>query len=630
METDYDNQVGFWIKGVPYLWVQGKSIQDSKRFYILYHIAVFDEQNLILDPEFIRTAIDKRKINSAETFSITPFPKEKECPMVRNYFLAWTFSDPAAFHTLKFSFVNEITFPWTQKADIRIEGKKIGEKLPKRMDLVGKTGILEIVNNDPSFSRRITTIPSKFGNPNFISKPGWIEAVIEYHSKNREPEDFHNILSVQQTLWSTNRELETVHIKALYNLLAELYLEKKKEEDELREIGSIPPYGDEGGIGEKYNELNRHIKTVVEYLKELGETPRENEQLKYGWIYRNEYLVPTYRILYEIAIGKRDAYSIRNPVTGNIYPAPKVCYISSPLKDWIQGNKYYQDRKRKWEFELPTKDSYQELCLLSHEVQKLFKENMSIMQSKYSDEVIDRIIEDGRRIYDKKPAFQTGVTWSQDDYSHLGLQIEYLRYKSIQRFTETWELMRRANNLGLLRRITDDPKERTIRVCSMAGGPGFELYAIKRFFHKYYPHIKVIGASLDLEESWRPYAEIMGFTFQPWNTIDGKNFIRKCGGKIDIAIVSYSLYMYMSKDEHINWLSQQIRSGEIPILLVNSRKKNLQNHKDRMARKGVIHTSLLDQSRGRDDRQIAYHSVNLKRFPQSSKIEVMFPNVPFE
>lgn len=613
METDYDNLIGFWIKDVPYLWVQGKTPDTSKRFYISYNIGVFDKENHILDSQGVQIYTVEGKIDPVETFSLLPFPTKKECDLVRDYFLVWTFFPIQSLH-LAITQKEKIS-PWTNKVDIRIEGKKVDKSELSRLHerQLKISGTIEIT----SYNKKLATFPGIFGNHLVSTDPKWLESgkLLYYPRDDRDPFDFNDITEAKQFYGLSDQEITEIHVQALYNLLAELNGKLKKVKDASKETLA--------------NTIRQQRNDVIQELIEMGETPSGNEKLKYGWIYSKPDVL-VIRYLYNVVMGNQKMYPIRDALSGKIYPAPYFCYISSPLKDWIQGDKYYQDRKRKWEFELPAKDGYQELCLLSHEVQKLFEENMSIMKSKYSDEEIDRIIEDGRRIYDKKPSFKTGVTWSQDDYSHLGLQREYLRYKSIQRFTETWELMRRANNLGLLRRITDDPNKRTIRVCSMAGGPGFELYAIKRFFHKYYPHIKVIGASLDLEGSWRPYADIMGFTFQHWNTIDGKNFIRKCGGKIDIAIVSYSLYMYMSENEHINWLSQQILSGEIPILLVNSRKKNLQNHKDRMAIKGVVSTPLLKQTKGRDDRQMVYHSPQLKIRAPTLKIETMFPNVPFE
>ena len=101
------------------------------------------------------------------------------------------------------------------------------------------------------------------------------------------------------------------------------------------------------------------------------------------------------------------------------------------------------------------------------------------------------------RIYAQKPNLGAhGVTWSQENYAHKGLQIEYLRLKSIQRFTETWAALQRCYNAGGFAYLEtpavaeegecpgdEGAGEDTIyRVASLGGGPGFELLAIKAFF----------------------------------------------------------------------------------------------------------------------------------------------------
>ena len=57
----------------------------------------------------------------------------------------------------------------------------------------------------------------------------------------------------------------------------------------------------------------------------------------------------------------------------------------------------------------------------------------------------------GESIYAQKPNLgANGVTWSQENYGHLGLQAEYLRLKSVQRYTETYAIMQRVHNAGCL------------------------------------------------------------------------------------------------------------------------------------------------------------------------------------
>jgi len=302
------------------------------------------------------------------------------------------------------------------------------------------------------------------------------------------------------------------------------------------------------------------------------------------------------------------------------------------MKDWIQPDVYYQDRNRKWPFKLPTPTSYTLLCRLSNFVERLFSLNLEIMRKDYPEHDIKTLIREGERIYDKKPSLaQKGVTWSQNDYDHPGFHRAYIRYKSIQRFTELWSLLTRAHNLGILSSIYRDPRPRTIRVASLAGGPGFELYALREFFSRYYPHLKVEGISLDLAESWRPYAEELGLEFDEWNVDDGKGLLKKLNGPIDFAIVSYALYMYLSKPLHIKWLSEAIKNNTIPMLFVNSRMKNLKKHILEMGDKGIAETDLISlPGNQRDNRQIVYHMPDLRIKVPSKKLVTMYPNVPYE
>ena len=40
------------------------------------------------------------------------------------------------------------------------------------------------------------------------------------------------------------------------------------------------------------------------------------------------------------------------------------------------------------------------------------------------------------------------MTWSQEEYGQAGLQRQYLKLKSYQRFTEAWSLLERADARG--------------------------------------------------------------------------------------------------------------------------------------------------------------------------------------
>ena len=100
MVEDFDNEVGFWIKNIPYLWAQGADIHTSKRFYLLkdHGLELFDEDNNLVDVTSrsdIRSqkSPNRRLSTSKETFSLISTPQgDKRCIFVRNYFLVWTFS----------------------------------------------------------------------------------------------------------------------------------------------------------------------------------------------------------------------------------------------------------------------------------------------------------------------------------------------------------------------------------------------------------------------------------------------------------------------------------------------------------------------------------------------------------
>jgi hypothetical protein len=505
MDEDFDNEVGFWIKNIPYLWSKGDTILTSKRFYLLkeHGLELYDENNNLTDVrsrQNIKSVDKKRLSTSKETFSLIPTEGKKRS-FIRNYFLVWTFSNgerdgkPILYKKYKDKKGNSKNRfnSWVDTADIRIEGVRY-----KRLE--------------PEF-------PRKFRGSSMT------------------------ILDCKECMKNNNTRI-------------------------------IPLYGYE-----------------IDYSKSNKELQHSNSSLE------------------------------------------KKCIVSRSMESIIQETFYYQDRNKKWPFSLPTKTSYNLLCRLSNFVERLFSLNTEIIKRDYPDRDIKKIIHEGKNIYNNKPfKNKNKITWSQNEYDHPGFHRAYIRYKSIQRFTETWELLRRAHNLGILASIYRNPKPRTIRVASLAGGPGFELYALKEFFNRYYPHLKVECISLDLAESWRPYAEELGLEFDFWNVDDGKGLPKKLKGKIDFAIVSYALHMYMSKPIHINWLSKAILNNTIPILFVNSCIPNLKHHITEMKNKGISETDLIlpNQKGKKDNRQIVYYNSTLKIKIPRGILTTMFPNVPYE
>jgi len=549
MAEDFDNEVGFWIENIPYLWVQGETVYSSKRFYLLkdYTLELFDESNILTDitnrkTVGMRTPDDRRLSTSKETFSLIPIegsststspsrtsskkrgssisassPESSSkkrgpgCSFVRDYFLVWTFSTrerdgkPLLYknYTDKKKNKRARYNPWVHSLDIRIEGVRYKQLEPE-------------------------------------------------HQRNFDSDTMIILEGKESTRVNKTR---TIRLRG-YEFS---YSEKKDVEEEFSSENS------------------------------------EEEEDKSS--------------------------------------SSERCIVAHSMEKQIQRYKYYQDRKREWAFDIPSRVSYTLLCRLSKFVERLFSLNLEIIERDYPEYNVKDFLKAGEDIYEQKPSLaKSGITWSQNDYDHPGFHRAYIRYKSIQRFTETWALLRRAHNLGILYSVYKDPQPRTIRVASLAGGPGFELYALREFFSRYYPHLKVECISLDLAGSWRPYAEELGLEFDDWNLDDGKGLTKKLNGKIDFAIISYALHMYLSKPMHIKWVSKAILNGTIPMLFVNSRMDNLTPHISGMKDEGVSETDLIvdDSKKGRDNRQIVYHKPDLRIQAPTEKFTTMFPNVPYE
>ncbi len=198
---------------------------------------------------------------------------------------------------------------------------------------------------------------------------------------------------------------------------------------------------------------------------------------------------------------------------------------------------YYQDRNKRYPFYTDEEVGGAALINLMSRNEVLLRKNMERLKNLAGgDEAkLADLLAGGKHIYDTKPTLSATrgtehlATWSQEEYGQPGLQREYLIYKSLQRFTETWALLERATVVGLfvpefLRNKKaegdesdnddeDDGKESSssdeeeddvqpVRVASVGGGPGYELFATREFFARYAGSVPVQLCSLDLEQSW--------------------------------------------------------------------------------------------------------------------------------
>jgi len=234
------------------------------------------------------------------------------------------------------------------------------------------------------------------------------------------------------------------------------------------------------------------------------------------------------------------------------------------------------------------------------------------------------------------------ATWSDEEYKHLGFQFEYLKLKSLQRFTENYSLLERCWDKGLFveyakgtsKATAADPM--TMRVVSLGGGPGFELFAFRCFAEKHFsPHVQLKLISLDLEASWKESAETLGNEFMQWDVENGMDVTRDTGDKADFVMLSYVVFHYMNEKKHAEQFRDLILRERTKALLVNSRVQRL-NSVDQVEALGIPVVRLISQTLQRDDRQVLYLHPNLRMhdLPLEDQLRrnkgMAFPNVPYE
>jgi hypothetical protein len=139
MNKDLDDMIGFWLKGLPYIWIEGETWEECMRFYLVDDqiSAVFDEDNHTLDGRNISSYINFKMVSPKKKFSLFPF--NKDCLKVRDKFLIYLFKDNIDREWRKiqakdFPFEEKLLgddtytpFPYIlgTKYDIRIEGQTV-------------------------------------------------------------------------------------------------------------------------------------------------------------------------------------------------------------------------------------------------------------------------------------------------------------------------------------------------------------------------------------------------------------------------------------------------------------------------------------------------------------------------
>ena len=116
MQNEWDSEISFWIKGVPYLWVAGETLYDSKRFYLLGNrtdeLSFFDEKNEIINYSCFKDAKN-----------VCLFPIDLKAKIVRNCLEVFRWYAHGWKNIISVEEALEVV-PY-KNASLRIEGKSI-------------------------------------------------------------------------------------------------------------------------------------------------------------------------------------------------------------------------------------------------------------------------------------------------------------------------------------------------------------------------------------------------------------------------------------------------------------------------------------------------------------------------
>jgi len=300
------------------------------------------------------------------------------------------------------------------------------------------------------------------------------------------------------------------------------------------------------------------------------------------------------------------------------------------------GCVFFQDARRKYEFACGAA-GLRLLAGLVARTKVVLALNARALARLPADQA-SKLLDEGRRIYGEKPSLRKfaasdgqnkNVTWSDDEYGHLGLQAQYLKLKSFQRFTETYNMCARACAAdGYARRVLLESP--ALRVASLGGGPAFELDALREFCHAACPTPpKLAMYSLDLQPGWGPYANALGCHFVApldVSTATPKSIVRACGDRpIDVMVISY-LFIYCTDARTADLMHHLLVNDLVKVLFVSERTEN-QDIVGLLEQRGLAVVPLLPQ-RSKDQRQLLVLDPK-RRERTAGEPDLAFPNVPF-
>lgn len=274
---------------------------------------------------------------------------------------------------------------------------------------------------------------------------------------------------------------------------------------------------------------------------------------------------------------------------------------------------YFLDREQKWPQKTGS-DGYKLLEKLWQKREECLELAKKLMQQQNLD--VEAMIAKGEQIYANKTSKKSYQTWSEEEYNDFGFRFFYLKLKSTQRFVEMYNLLQRAYNM----RAIQIPSTKTkLRILSLGGGPGFELFAAKEFFKDYECEL----VSMDTQEEWKPFAVALGNSFIQMD-FNHKDLIDMVKDKYDIILLSFVVGQHL---QDYGILFKLVTSCNAIATIVNSGFERL-NELYNLELKQIQVVRLLP---GEDDRQ----AVLLKRevnvdYKADVEKNVLFPNVPYE
>ena len=146
--------------------------------------------------------------------------------------------------------------------------------------------------------------------------------------------------------------------------------------------------------------------------------------------------------------------------------------------------------------------------------------------------------------------------------------------------------------------------------------------------------------SLDLQPSWEPYvlalpsaSSTAAYSFAQWNikeTVDAVT--RSACPRLDVCLIS-NVLVYCTDEPTADVLTALLTVHGVHCILINERGAE-QKMVEMVERRGVVVTRLMDQSGGRDDRQLLLLPPGTPRPVEAGTAArgraAVFPNVPYE